>query len=149
LKNLQDDDLVWAKNNNPTYALKAESKAFNKYSESAGFTERYKSNNFRKITLYSFRSYFFGKAADVHREGYAHKIIGHGSYLPQYDRISDEKKLEWFLKVEPELTIDQTERNKSEKAKLEKEKSELDDYKKKLDELWADKQRMEQYQKSN
>ena len=37
-------------------------------------------------------------------------MIGHGGYLPQYDRMDDEKKIKWFLDVEPELTVDQTEK---------------------------------------
>jgi len=121
LRGLNDSDLVWATNENFSNAEKNESTQFSKICDKAGYSEKYKSNNFRKITLYSFRSYFFGKASDVHREGYAHKMIGHGGYLPQYDRMSDEKKLEWFLKLEPELTIDSTKRQELKIKSLEKE----------------------------
>jgi integrase len=110
LKGLKDNDLVWATNENFSYAEKNESTQFSKFCDKAGYTEKYKSNNFRKITLYSFRSYFFGKASDTHREGYAHKMIGHGGYLPQYDRMSDEKKIEWYMELEPQLVIDPTKR---------------------------------------
>jgi len=110
LKQKQDDELVFAKHKDPLIAEKNESKTFSRYCDSVGFTERYHSNNYRKITLYSFRSYFFGMCADAHREGYAHRMIGHGGYLPQYDRMDDEKKIKWFLDVEPELTVDQTEK---------------------------------------
>jgi len=99
---------------------------FNRACDLAGFIERYQSNNIRKITLYSFRSYFFGKAADVHREGYAHKMVGHGGYLPQYDRMNDEKKIEWFIKLEPDLTINDEERQHLKIKKLEEENSELE-----------------------
>ena len=145
---------AWATNENPAHAEKAEATMFNKYTTEAGFTQKYKSNGFRMITLYSFRSFFFGRASDVHREGYAHRMTGHGGYLPQYDRMSDEKRLEWFLKLEPELTIDQTERQKLQIQELEKDKSELEkknielvEYKNKIDQLWADKQRMENFKK--
>ncbi len=126
LKDLKDNDLVWATNENPAHAEKAEATMFNKYTTEAGFTQKYKSNNFRMITLYSFRSFFFGRASDVHREGYAHRMTGHGGYLPQYDRMSDEKRLEWFLKLEPELTIDPTERQKQKIKDLQAEKTELE-----------------------
>ena len=122
LKDLKDEDLVWATNENPAYAEKTEANMFNKYTAEAGFNQRYKSNGFRMITLYSFRSFFFGRASDVKREGYAHKILGHGGYLPQYDRMSDEKKLEWFLEVEPHLTINEEERQKLTIINLESEK---------------------------
>ena len=122
LRTLEDNDLVWATNEKFAFAEKNESTQFSKICDKAGFTEKYKSNNFRMITLYSFRSFFFGKASDVHREGYAHNMIGHGGYLPQYDRMSDEKKLEWFLELEPKLLIDNTlrlqEENKKQSQKI-------------------------------
>lgn len=121
LKKIKDTDLVFARHSNPLIAEKNESKTFSRYCDNVGYTERYHSNNYRKITLYSFRSFFFGKCADIHREGYAHKMIGHGGYLPQYDRMNDEKKIEWFIQVEPDLTVDQDECNK---MKMEKQAQE-------------------------
>ena len=112
LETLNDDDLVFAKHKDPLIAEKNESKTFSRYCDSVGFTDRYHSNNYRKIILYSFRSFFFGKCADIHREGYAHRMIGHGGYLTQYDRMNEEKKIEWFTQVEPELTVDQSEQFK-------------------------------------
>ncbi len=135
LKNLEDDDLVWGTNENVSFAEKNESTQFSKRCDKAGFTEKYKSNNFRKITLYSFRSFFFGMASDVHREGYAHKMIGHGGYLPQYDRISDEKKLEWFLELEPKLMINEEMRLREENKIKEQQIKELKSDKKRISEL--------------
>jgi len=135
LKNLEDDDLVWGTNENVSFAEKNESTQFSKRCDKAGFTEKYKSNNFRKITLYSFRSFFFGIASDVHREGYAHKMIGHGGYLPQYDRISDEKKLEWFLELEPKLIINEEVRLREENRLKEQQIKELKSDKKRISEL--------------
>jgi len=60
--------------------------------------------------------------------------------------MSDDKKLEWFLKVEPFLTINDDDRLRLENKKLLEEKSELEQYKNKIKELWADKQRMESNQ---
>ena len=121
LKQKHDDDLVFAKHPDPLIAEKNESKTFSRYCDNAGFTDRYHSNNYRKITLYSFRHFFFGKCADVHREGYAHRMIGHGGYLPQYDRMDDVKKIDWFKDVEPELTVDLTEKYKLELESQKKE----------------------------
>jgi len=135
LKNLEDDDLVWGTNENVSFAEKNESTQFSKCCDKAGFTEKYKSNNFRKITLYSFRSFFFGIASDVHREGYAHKMIGHGGYLSQYDRMSDQKKLEWFLKLEPKLMINEEVRLREENRLKEQEIKELKSDKRRIVEL--------------
>lgn len=59
LKNLEDDDLVWATNENVSFAEKNESTQFSKCCDKAGFIEKYKPNNFRKITLYTIRYIFF------------------------------------------------------------------------------------------
>ena len=130
LRGLNDSDLVWATNENFSNAEKNESTQFSNICDKAGYSEKYKSNNFRKITLYSFRSFFFGKASDVHREGYAHKMIGHGGYLPQYDRMSDEKKLGWFFELEPKLIIDSSvrlrEENKLKEQKIKEMQIEKD-----------------------
>jgi len=74
-------------------------------------------------------------ASDVHREGYAHKMIGHGGYLPQYDRISDEKKLEWFLELEPKLMINEEMRLREENRLKEQQIKELKSEKKRISEL--------------
>lgn len=132
LKQKQDNQMVFGKHKDPLIAEKNESKTFSRYCDVVGFTERYHSNNYRKITLYSFRSFFFGKCADIRREGYAHRMIGHGGYLPQYDRMDDEKKITWFLDVEPELTVDQTERYALE---LEQQKNENTSNSKEISEL--------------
>lgn len=121
LKRKKDDERVFGKHNDPIIAEKSESKLFSRYCDDVGFTERYHSNNYRKITLYSFRSFFFGKCADAHREGYAHKMVGHGGYLPEYDRMNDEKKIKMFLDVEADLTVDQTEQYKLELEHQKKE----------------------------
>ena len=133
LRTIKDNDLVWGTNEDSILAGKNEAVQFSTLCDKAGFTDRYKSNNFRKITLYSFRSYFFGKASDVHREGYAHKMIGHGGYLPQYDRMSDEVKLDWFLKLEPELIIDSTKRQELQILKQQEEITELQDKNQRID----------------
>ena len=64
--------------------------------------------------------------------------------------MSDEKKLELFIELEPKLIIDSTKRQISKIESLEKEKTELEKknielvkYMKKVDELIADKERME------
>jgi len=145
LKDLEDNALVWGTNENPRHALKNEELRFNRACDLAGFTERYQSNNIRKITLYSFRSYFFGKAADIHREGYAHKMVGHGGYLPQYDRMNDEKKIDWFIKLEPELTIDDSERHRIEKKKLEQEKEEIESLREQLSKIQEDLDKVKQW----
>ncbi|MBM3904845.1 MAG: hypothetical protein FJ357_06895 [Thaumarchaeota archaeon] len=127
IKDLRDNDLIWTRNENTNNAEVIEGQVFARYVDKVGLGKRYKSNGNRMITLYSFRSFFFGLASDVHREGYANLMVGHDGYLQQYDRMSDQKKLDWFLKLEPELIVDPTER----------QKQELESKSKKIDELEA------------
>lgn len=135
IKNLSDNDLIWTRNENTNNAEVIEGQVFSRYVDKVGLGMRYKSNNNRMITLYSFRSFFFGLASDVHREGYAHLMTGHDGYLQQYDRMSDQKKLDWFLKLEPELIIDETERQKQELDKKQAQITELEAKNREVEEL--------------
>lgn len=103
-----DDDLLWGTNTDATTAVLSDVTAFSRYIDKLGFTERYDSGT-RKITLHSFRAFFFTRSARVHDENYAHMMTGHGGYLMEYDRLTDEEKLEMYLDLEPELLVyDQT-----------------------------------------
>ena len=73
--------------------------------EALGYNQKYSSNGFYKITSHSFRSYFFTAATRKHNENYAHKMSGHGGYLMQYDRMTEEEKLQMYLELEPDLVI--------------------------------------------
>jgi len=108
LEKLEPDDYVFAKKNHKLLAQSVR-KALNRLLDRIEFTETYQSNKYRKITSHSFRAYFFTKAARKHGENYAHKMIGHGGYLMQYDRLTEEEKLKMYAELEPDLVIyDQT-----------------------------------------
>ena len=112
LKKLEDDDLVFAKNDKPHYAVCCEEMTFKRILRNTGLVESYESSRTNKITMHSFRSYFFTKATRKHGENYAHKMTGHGGYLMQYDRMTDEEKRVMYQELEPDLIIDSTERQK-------------------------------------
>ena len=80
--------------------------------------DKYQSNNIRKITTHSFRAYFFTKAARKHGENYAHKLVGHGGYLMQYDRMTEEEKLEMYIELEPDLAVFERTKNELEINRL-------------------------------
>lgn len=108
LDSLTDNDLIFtdAKGKNPVLL---EQNALRRALIRLNLKQRYTSNGFYKITSHSFRAYFFTFAARKHGENYAHKLTGHGGYLMQYDRISDEDKLKMYLELEPDLVVfDQT-----------------------------------------
>lgn len=105
---IEEEDLLWGMNPNYMTAVQADVKAFSKYIDKLGYDERYDSGT-RKITLHSFRAFFFTRAARVHDENYAHMMTGHGGYLMEYDRLEEEQKLDMYLDLESELLVyDQT-----------------------------------------
>ena len=122
LKKIDDDDTVFSKNENPHYAVCAEEMTFKRILRNVGLVESYESSRTNKITMHSFRAYFFTKAVRKHDENYAHMMIGHGGYLMQYDRLTDDEKFEMYLELEPDLTADPTERQK---ITIEKQQKEL------------------------
>ncbi|MBL7014803.1 MAG: tyrosine-type recombinase/integrase [Nitrosopumilus sp.] len=134
IKHISDNDLVFTKNPNTKDVVTKEGILFGTWLDKIGYDERYESNNRRKITMYSFRSYFFGVCADVNREAYAHRMTGHGGYLPQYDRWDNEKKLEAFLKVEPLLTVSDEDKIKLERESIKEEKKIIQEQQNELEE---------------
>ncbi|MCV0410771.1 site-specific integrase [Nitrosopumilus sp.] len=62
-------------------------------------------NGRQSIHLHSFRKYFRTTVGNVVGRDFAEAIIGHGFYMDTYYQLSDEKKREMYLEVEPYLTI--------------------------------------------
>jgi hypothetical protein len=100
-----------------------------------GLDEKYQSNSFRKISTHSFRAYFFTKAARKHGENYAHRMVGHGGYLMQYDRMTEDEKLERYLQLEPELVIFEQTKNELEIGRLRDKVEDIDELKKEIGKL--------------
>ncbi|WP_371504277.1 tyrosine-type recombinase/integrase [Nitrosopumilus adriaticus] len=105
LESLSNNDLVFATNDKPFHAKMTEIDAFSRTRKKVSLIEKYDSTNRHKISLHSFRSYFFTRARRIHDTDIAHAMVGHTTYLGMYDRKDDAEKLELFLKVEPELAV--------------------------------------------
>jgi len=94
----------------------------------AGLTMKYESTGRYMINTHSFRAYGITKLSrlDVN---FAKKIAGQKGYLLQYDRLTDEEKLDLYEKFESELTIDDNAKQKAEIEQFQNEKSELQKFK--------------------
>ena len=120
LRRLDDDDLVFASNENSRYAeINAEQK-LRRAIVRVGLDMRYESTNRYYINTHSFRAYGITKLSR-HDPNFAKKIAGQKGYLLQYDRMSDEDKLEVYQKFEDELIIDDSLKQKEKITKLEVE----------------------------
>ncbi|CAD6368609.1 putative Integrase family protein [metagenome] len=62
-------------------------------------------NGRQSIHLHSFRKFFRTIVGNAVGRDFAEAIIGHGFYMDTYYQLSDEKKKEMFLQVEPYLTM--------------------------------------------
>lgn len=86
-------------------AMSNEAIVFGNYCDKVGLDKKYESTGVRKITLYSFRSYFFTKVLDLLKDDIAHALIGHGAYLNQYQRRNDQQKKELWDELESEVLV--------------------------------------------
>jgi len=62
-------------------------------------------NGKRVIHFHAFRKFFRTTVGNVCGRDYAEALMGHSFYLDTYYQLSDEKKREMYLEVEPHLTI--------------------------------------------
>ncbi|HEV2192385.1 MAG TPA: site-specific integrase [Nitrosopumilaceae archaeon] len=103
LKRLKDDDLVFTENPDPIKARINEDVYFHRLREKLDLVARHETGR-HEITLHSFRSYFISHCEKIN-EGLGHALAGHDRYMKVYERYSDKELLEFYLKIEPELLI--------------------------------------------
>jgi len=133
LKDLDDEDLVFATNSNDMLARDNEEHVWNRLMRNLKFNEKYE-NGFLKKNLHSIGAFCITQIKEATKDAdYAHGYGGHTQYLHQYIRLTDERKIELFRQAEPYLSIydntvlvDESQELKEIKEKLEKYKV-LDD----------------------
>ena len=117
----------WSGAPTPTLsAVSAEQKACRCYIAKLGMEERYDSGR-RKVSLYRFRAFFFTRAVRVHGKNYAHRMTGHGGYFIQYDRLTDEERIEMYSTLEPSLLIYDQTRNEEKIERLKEANTKLEE----------------------
>lgn len=105
LRKKQDDELVFGSNDDMRKAEVNEMQTLKRTIEKVGLYQKNQSNGRSTITSHSFRAYFITKLSR-HDSNFAKKLAGQKGYLLQYDRLSDDEKLEMYLKFEHYLLID-------------------------------------------
>jgi len=114
IKNLDENDLIFTKNENWEYARNSEITNMRRWIKKCGL---------KNITTHSFRAYFITKVSRTD-PNVAKRLAGQKGYLDTYDRLSLEEKLEVYLKVEPLLLIFDNSQNDPDRiTKLEKKLS--------------------------
>jgi len=134
LKQLDDDDLIFATNPKVRHAEINAEQILSRVLDKIGLGQRYDSNGRYQINTHSFRAYGI-TIVSRHDPNFAKKIAGQKGYLLQYDRMDDDTKLELYQKFETDLIIDNTEKLKIENEKKTKEITELQEKNQKINEL--------------
>jgi len=104
LKKLDDDDLIFTKNTNVKSVESCKGQTLARHLEPLGLNQKYEDSGNNQITTHSFRAYFITKISR-HDENLAKLLAGEKGYLLQYDRMSDEEKLENYMDFEKDLLI--------------------------------------------
>lgn len=148
IKKINQDELIFTKNNNIRKATDNEILNFWHLRKKTELDSIYDNSKYHKITLHSFRAFCETQASDTHGLEYAHVLIGHSGYMDQYYRLSSEDRLEKYIELEPKLTIGEDFRKNIRIIKLQDEKTESEKYKeiarnqeeriKKLESMWIE-----------
>jgi len=105
VKRKGQDDLVFTDQQDNAQAVRNEERVFQRLRQRCGYMEKYPDGKRFIVNIHAFRSYCYTKAVQVHGEQYAHALLGHGSYLDQYYRLTEEEKGEKYKELEPQLLI--------------------------------------------
>lgn len=104
LRQKNDEDLVFGTCSDAYNAKKAEIAYLNNVKDRVGLNQKYESNKVDQIGTHSFRAFFITQISR-HDPNLAKLLAGQKGYLLQYDRISDQDKLELYKKYESDLLV--------------------------------------------
>lgn len=124
LNKLEDNQRVFGYSNSVQDSITNYQNQYRRLVDGLGLGVKYDSGK-RQKTLHALRAFFFTKAVQVNGLAYAHKMTGHKGYLLEYNRITEQEKLDYYLKLEPELFINERKPDSQEIVDLKKQIEEL------------------------
>jgi len=125
LRRIDDNGLVFGSSENSFHAELNAGQTLRRVLIKIGLDMRYESTGRFYINTHSWRAYGITKISR-HDENFAKKLAGQKGYLLQYDRMTDDEKLELYEKFEIDLIIDNTEKLKLENQKKAEQITELE-----------------------
>ena len=134
LRKKHEDDLIFGSNDDMRKAEVNEMQTLKRTLEKVGLYQKNESNGRGTITSHSFRAYFITKISR-HDPNLAKKLAGQKGYLLQYDRMSDDEKLEMYLKFESDLILDDSKFIKTESEQQKSIQNQLDAVREELGEI--------------
>jgi len=134
LRDMDDSDLVFGSSETKKYSEINSEQILRRIIKKIGLDMRYESTDRFFINTHSFRAFGIGKLSR-HDANFAKKLAGQKGYLMQYDRMTDDEKLELYQKYESDLIINQTEKLKLENENKQKTITDLEVKNQRIDEL--------------
>jgi len=138
LKNKTDDELIFTKNE---YWESARNTVL------ANMRRWIAKQELHNITTHSFRAYFITKVSRID-PNLAKRLAGQKSYLDEYDRMSQNEKLEKYLELEPSLLIEEDEKLKSEVERLRAKEDKIESLENQMARIKMQLDRFERYSTS-
>ena len=126
LDNCEDHERVFGYSPTVKDSINNYQNQFRRLVDSLGLGVKYESGK-RQKTMHALRAYFFTKANKVHGLDYAHKMTGHKGYLSQYNRLEEAEKLQMYLKLEPELLVNEAKPESEEISSLKHRINDLEE----------------------
>lgn len=133
LDKLQDDDLIFATNEDSFKAKHTEEDYYYRMRARAGLDKLKYDNGIHKITLHSFRSWFVTKCNRIDSD-FGNALAGHEKYMKRYNRFTDKEKCELFIKAEKTLSIFERV-DEDQENRIEEQSKEIADLKDKVNSL--------------
>jgi len=119
LEDKKDDDRIFIDHDNIDEGVHCEDQRFHLLRKKLGLLEKYPNSSRYVVNIHGFRAYFHTKASQKHGPEYANALDGHGAYLKQYYRETDEERAKKYKELEPSLYIE------SFKPETEKKKDDI------------------------
>ena len=120
LREIGDSDLVFGTGRDLNNSVSTEGAYLNNLQKKIGINDKYETNRRNVITTHTFRAFFITK---VNRQdpNLAKYFAGQKGYLMQYDRLSDNEKLVFYMGFEPSLLVSDKARDQGRIRDLENE----------------------------
>jgi len=107
LNRINDNDLVFGVNQDPDKSVVTEQQCFRRVTDLLGLGKERRRSGLRHITIHSLRGYCFTQFTKTHNADLAHAYIGREQYLDTYLSMPESEQLDYFVKVEPMLFINE------------------------------------------
>ena len=120
LKEIGGPDLVFGTHQDARIGAAGEAAYLRRLLKKMGINDKYGTNGRNVVTTRSFRTFFITQVSG-HDPNLAKYFAGQKGYPLQYDRLTDEEKLDEYLKFEPSLLMNDRARNMENIRRLEKE----------------------------